>query len=84
MKKKAMEQAKSKPAAKFFHKGEWFDILEVKEYNKDELNALQQCILKVWLICMHLVRLKLVSTSTMLMRRVSSFRLSILRAQKEW
>ena len=42
MKKKAMEQAKSKPAAKFFHKGEWFDVLEVKEYNKDELNALQQ------------------------------------------
>jgi hypothetical protein len=42
MKKKALEQAKSKPAAKFFHKGEWFDVLEVKEYNKDELNALQQ------------------------------------------
>jgi len=42
MKKKALNSVANKPATKFWRKGEWFDILEAKHYNKEELNALQQ------------------------------------------
>jgi hypothetical protein len=38
----ALDKVKDIPATKFFHKGQWHDILEAKVYDYDELNALQQ------------------------------------------
>ena len=38
----ALDKVKDVPATKFYHKGQWHDILEAKVYDYEELNALQQ------------------------------------------